>query len=191
MVSASSFRSSPKCISFPLWRAFTDSFLSIPKATRQYINTKPYINTWYLDFCVCLGGPQDSRLLLPYLPPQTLSTHLPDAPAQIHFNHVTALFKNLQWHSPSHQTKTAWFSKCWIIVPNPTHTTVLSAALLPCVWLMSSPREAAGLTTHKEATFSSVPSIFAHMIWACHFSATPPTLLRYTGLGSNLSSETC
>ena len=129
MVLASSFRSSPKCISFPLWRAF----LSIPKATRQYINTRPYISTWYLDFCVYLGGPQGSRLLLPHLPPQTLSTHLPDAPAQIHFNHVTALFKNLQWHSPSHQTKTAWFSKCWIIVPNPTHTTVLSAALLFCV----------------------------------------------------------
>jgi len=56
MVSASSFRSSPKHISFPLWRVFTDSFLSIPKATRPYVNTRLYISTWYLAFCVCLGA---------------------------------------------------------------------------------------------------------------------------------------
>lgn len=165
MVSASSFRSSPKCISFPLWRVFTDSFLSIPKATRPYVNTRLYVSTWYLAFCVCLGALRDSRLLLLHLPPQTSSTHLPDAPAQIHFNHVTALFKNLQWHSPSRQIKTAWFSKCWLIVPNPTHTTVLPAAPLLCVWLTSSP------STKRPHSLPSSVSLFT---WSRHCTPQPP-----------------
>lgn len=104
-----------------------------PQSHQTNVNTRPYISTWYPAFCVCLDAPWDSSLPLLHLPSQTSSTHLPDAPAQIHFNHVTALFKNLQCIPHPTKSKLLGFQSVGKIVPNPTHMTVLSTAPLVCV----------------------------------------------------------
>lgn len=190
MVSASSFRSSPKCISFPLWRVFTDSFHAIPKATRPNVNTRPYISTWYPAFCVCLDAPWDSSLPLLHLPSQTSSTHLPDAPAQIHFNHVTALFKNLQCIPHPTKSKLLGFQSVGKLCLTPP-TWLFYPLLLLSVCDLRPPQGRLLASPPTKRPHSLPSSIFAHMTQALHSSATPPTLLRYTGLGSNLSSEIC